>query len=63
MPLHHPQRLVGGTTVPLRFEEWIIYRLHVEMHQRGNWSGEIEELVPMLILNPRMTLDPLGMAA
>lgn len=62
LPLVMPPRMTPHA-VGLTYEQWLLYRLHVEMHQHGNWSGEIEQIAPMLALNPSMTLDPLGMAA
>lgn len=32
-----------GAIVPMSYSDWIWYSLHVAMHQRDNWAGEIDE--------------------
>lgn len=46
LPLIVKERLAAdGTTVGLRYEEWLSFHLHVVLHQAGRWAGE---LVPVL---------------
>lgn len=60
LPLHNRQiHTVEAGYVPLRYQDWLIYRLHVEHHQRDNWSGEIDALSELLRRDPAMTLEPL----
>lgn len=39
----HAQRSADGASIPLRFEQWIVYHWHVAIHQGGKWGGEIEK--------------------
>lgn len=44
----------GGNAMP--YAEWLKYRLHVQMHQQGEWPGEIEAVSYLLRTDPRFTL-------
>ncbi len=35
------QRAPNGAIVALRFEQWLLYHLHVVIHQQGRWTGEL----------------------
>lgn len=38
-----PQKSSLGVPIPMPFQDWLRYHLHVVLHQAGNWSGEIEQ--------------------
>ena len=39
------QRTTEGAIVALRFEQWLLYHLHVGIHQKDRWPGELEPVV------------------
>jgi hypothetical protein len=52
LPLERHQTLVIGAEsvgfVPMKFEEWIAYHLHVVLHQAGKYGGQLDEIVAQL---------------
>jgi len=46
----------AGEFAPLRYEHWIIYQLHIGLHQAGFWAGEIEEMALRLKSDPSFRL-------
>lgn len=40
--LMRPVYVVDADYVPLSFGQWLLYRLHVQMHQHNNWAGELD---------------------
>ncbi len=52
-PLHLAQQVTAeGVIVALRFEQWLLYHLHVAIHQAGAWPGELPPpgtSVPLLL--------------
>lgn len=32
----------------MKFEQWLVFHLHVVIHQAGKWGGQIEEIVKEL---------------
>lgn len=47
-----PFFVIDSGHVPLSFAQWLLYRLHVEMHQAGAWAGEIEQYAAELKATP-----------
>lgn len=45
-----------GEYAPLRFEQWMVYQLHVGMHQAGYWAGEIEDIALKLKGDPMLRI-------
>ncbi len=42
----------------IKYEQWLWYRLHVQMHQKDNWAGEIDTVTKYLKEAPTFTLIP-----
>lgn len=38
----HAQRSADGAEVAMRFEQWLLYHLHVGIHQAGQWAGDLQ---------------------
>lgn len=38
-----------GHAVPLKYEGWLLYHLHVIQHQAGRWAGDIEQFTQELL--------------
>lgn len=52
-----PVFTVDAGPVPLSFGQWLLYRLHVDMHQHGHWAGEIEQYAAELRQDPEIRLS------
>lgn len=66
VPWNQPRAMQPRLTqhgVALTFEEWLLYRLHIEIHQERRWGGELEELTQALHRNPAFRLDSPRLAA
>lgn len=37
----HASRSADGAVVALRYEQWLLYYLHIQLHQAGHWSGDL----------------------
>lgn len=50
LPLHWPsQSTPHGPGVPLmKFEQWLVFHLHVVIHQAGKWGGQMDEIIAQL---------------
>ncbi len=57
-PLGLNPRVTGDGYVPLRFEEWLVYRLHVDIHQAPNWPGEMDKVIKELNQQAQQNLAP-----
>ncbi len=44
-----------GHAVPLRYEGWLLYHLHVIQHQAGSWAGEIDRYTKELLAQTETT--------
>lgn len=53
LPLLMPSHLSAfGALVPLTFQDGLWYHLHVAVHQKDNWAGEIEDYTKNLLDQP-----------
>lgn len=34
-----------GAAIGLRFEQWLLYYLHVAIHQKDRWAGDLQPVL------------------